>query len=291
LAIVASVLAASQTPARILHTKFSPSQTWDPWLPLTIGSGVEFETDKDQSEVDFPMLIEYNFMQTLKLTVEPNMVHIGAKAKDVRTVTGLGDLETSIEYEFVPERRYRPGFTAVGLVRWPTATDPDIGNPGHDYGLGLIASKDPVFVDLDLSALYTFVGDHKEQDTLEVSLAGEWHLNHFFDIEAEVVHTFGTGGILGRPGTISGIGTGGTGTDLTEGTVGVAWHISKRLKVEQGGIIRSDGTLQRVVQRCCCATHACASTGLTPRHPRSSVCSKDATSGRCWCACRRSRSY
>lgn len=214
-------------------------------MPLTIGSGVEFETDKDQSQYDFPMLLEYNFTQTLKLAVEPNVTYIVAKAQGVRTVVGFADLETTLEYEFVRERRYRPGLTALGTIRWPTSTDVDIGDPGHDYTIGLIASKDLVFVDLDLTALYTFVGDSKAEDVFELSLAAEWHLNHFVSLEAEVVHSFGAGGIRGRAGTIAGAG-GGKGVDLTEGTLGVAYHISKRLKVEVGGIVRSDNTWQIV---------------------------------------------
>lgn len=231
---------------RILRTRQPPSATWDPWLPLTVGSGIEFETDKDQSQYDFPFLLEYNFTQTLKLTVEPLFSHIAAKAKDVRTVSGMGDLETSVEYEFLRERRYRPAFTAVGTVRWPTSTDADIGNPGRDYSLGIIASKDLVFLDLDLTALYTFVGDPQERDSIEIALAALVPLNHLFDIEAEVVHSFGAGGIRGQPGTLSGAGGGAAGADLTEGTIGVAWHISKRLKVEQGAIFRSDRTWQIV---------------------------------------------
>jgi hypothetical protein len=192
------------------------------------------------------MLLEYNFTQTLKLTVEPNIVYISPKRKDVREVGAFGDLETTVEYEFLRERRYRPGLTALGSIRWPTATDRDVGDPGRDYSLGLIASKDLVFIDVDLSAIYTFVGGRQSQDAVEISAAADWHLNHFFDIEGEVVHTFGAGGIHGRAGSLSGLGTGGRGIDLTEGTLGVAWHIAKRLKIEQGGILRSDGTWQVV---------------------------------------------
>ncbi len=245
--MAAAVLATGSTAfGRILRTRPAPSDTWSPWLPLTIGSGVEFETDKDQSQYDFPFLLEYNFTQTLKLTVEPVITHIAAKAKDVRTVTGVGDLETSLEYEFLRERRYRPALTAIGVVRWPTSTDADIGNPGRDYSLGVIASKELVFVDIDLTALYTFVGDPEGQDTLEVALAGNVPLNYLFDIEAEVVHSFGTAGIRGQPGNLSGAGAGAAGADLTEGTIGVAWHVSKRLKVEGGAIFRSDNTWQIV---------------------------------------------
>lgn len=246
--IVAAALLASSSPAfaRILRTRPSPSATWDPWFPLTIGSGVEFETDKNQSQYDFPFLLEYSFTQTLKLTVEPLVSHIAARAKDIRTVTGVNDLETSLEYEFLRERRYRPALTAEGVIRWPTHTDPDLGNPSRDYSLGIIASKDLVFLDVDLTALYTFVGNPQERDTFEVALAALVPLNHKFDLEGEVVHAFGTGGIRGQPGTLSGAGGGATGADLTEGTIGVAWHVSKRLKVESGGIIRSDGTWQIV---------------------------------------------
>ncbi len=246
--IVAAALLASSSPvaARILKTKPSPSSTWNPLFPLTIGSAFEFETNKDQSQYDFPFLLEYNFTQTLKLTVEPLVSHIAAKAKDVRTVTGLNDLETSLEYEFLRERRFRPALTAEGGIRWPTHTDPDLGQRGRDYTFGIIASKDLVFLDLDLTALYTFVGDPQESDTLEVALAALVPLNHKFDIEAEVVHSFGAGGIRGQPGTLSGAGGGATGADLTEGTIGLAWHVSKRLKVETGGIIRSDHTWQIV---------------------------------------------
>ena len=246
-AIWSFVFAACPVAARILHTRQEPSANWDPWLPLTIGSGIEFETDKEDSQYDFPMLLEYNFTQTLKLTIEPTVVHISSKVKDGRIVTGLGDTETSLEYEFVRERRYRPALTVEGLTKWPTATDRDIGSPGRDWSLGLIVSKDLVFVDVDLSALYTFVEDSKEQETFEISMAGQWQLNHLFDIEGELVHTFGTGRILGSPGSISGIGElGRARADLTEGTLGLAWHISKRFKLEQGGILRSDGTWQIV---------------------------------------------
>jgi hypothetical protein len=246
--IIAVALLATGSPAfaRILRSRPSPSATWDPWFPFTIGSGVEFQTDKDQTQYDFPFLLEYNFTQTLKLTVEPLVSHIEGKAKDVRTVTGVGDLETALEYEFLRERRYRPALTAEGVIRWPTHTDPDTGNSGRDYSIGLIASKDLVFFDVDLTALYTFVGAPQEQDTFEVSLATRVPLNRKFDVEAEVVHSFGTGGIRGQPGTLSGAGAGAIGTDLTEGTVGIAWHISKRFKIEQGAIFRSDGTWQIV---------------------------------------------
>ena len=222
--------------ARILRTIPPPSATWNPLVPFTIGSGVEFETNREQTQIDFPMFVEYNYSDKLKFTVEPNFTYIAAKTKGVRTVGGFADLETSVEYEFLRERRYRPGLTILPGIKWPTATDPDIGSPGRDYLIGLIASKDLGFVDVDLAATYTSVGDPQEQDTLEVVLAADWHVNRRFDVEAEVVRTIGAGG---GP-------RGAPGVDMTEGTLGVAWHISKRLKVEHGATLRSDGTWQLV---------------------------------------------
>lgn len=88
----------------------------------------------------------------------------------------LGDLETSVEYEFLRERRYRPALNAEGAIKWPTATDPDLDTPGRDYSFGLIASKDFVYFDADLNVLYTFVGDAAEPDNLQVALAAEMAL-------------------------------------------------------------------------------------------------------------------
>ncbi len=162
---------------------------------------------------------------------------------------GLGDLETSFEYEFLRERRYRPALSAQGLIKWPTATDADLGTPGHDYSLGLIASKDFVYFDADLNLLYTFVGDPAEHDNFQIALAVEWHLNHRFDVIAEVVSTLGGGGVRGQPGSLSGLGglSGGAGAaNETEGTVGLGWHASKYLKFEHGVTYKSHHSWQFV---------------------------------------------
>jgi hypothetical protein len=111
----------------------------------------------------------------------------------------------------------------------------------------LVASKDLVAVDLDVELLYTFVGDRASNDVFEISLAAEWHLNYLFDLEAEVVHSFG--GTISDTGT--GLASGGVirraNADVTEGTVGLAWHVSKRLKLEHGAVFSSDGSWRLVL--------------------------------------------
>ena len=234
--------------ARLLRTGPTPLEHWTPLVALTIGSSVEYEHAGDQSQFEFPFFVEYNLTPALKATIGPNVVHIEPKKGNGRSVTGLGDLETALDFEFVHERRYRPALTAEGVVRWPAATNSDLGEAGRDYSIGLIASKDLVFVDLDLRLLYTFLADRQSPDVFEISFAAQWHLNYRFDVEAEVVHSFGGG--TGSASLLSS-GSGGiirrADADLTEGTLGLAWHVSKRLKLEQGAVFSSDGTWRLVL--------------------------------------------
>jgi hypothetical protein len=186
--ICAGIIAATQpVSARIIQTKPSPSETWSPLLSLTVGGGFEFETDHERSEYDFPFLVEYNFTEMLRATIEPNFAYIRSKSPNVRSVGGTGDLETSMEWEFLRERRFRPALTMEGIVKWPTASDPDLGDPGRDYSFGLIASKDFVYLDVDLGLRYTFVGDPEAHDNFELTVAGEWPLNHRLSVLMESV--------------------------------------------------------------------------------------------------------
>lgn len=245
-ALLSALTLAQPAAARLLRVGPTPLERWNPLVALTIGSSVEYEHAGDQSQFEFPFFVEYNFTPALKATIEPSVVHLVPKKRDGSSVTGLGDLETALDYEFLRERRYRPALTAEGVVRWPTATHADLGEAGRDYSIGLIASKDLVFVDLDLRLLYTSVADRQSQDVFELSLAAQWHLNYRFDVEAEIVHSFG-----GGSGAASRLSSGGAisraGADLTEGTVGVAWRVSRRLKLEHGAVFSSDGTWRLVL--------------------------------------------
>ena len=241
------MVSAQPALARLLRTRPTPLESWNPLVALTIGASVEYERDSEQSQFEFPFFIEYNFAPELKATLEPSVIHLEPRKAEDPTLTGLGDLETALDYEFLRERRYRPALTAEAVVRWPAATHADLGDPGRDYSLGLVASKDLVVIDLDLELLYTFVGDRASDDVFEISLAAEWHLNYLFDLEAEVVHSFG--GTSSDTGT--GLASGGVikraNADVTEGTVGLAWHVNKRLKLEHGAVFSSDGSWRLVL--------------------------------------------
>jgi|ERR1043166_418232 hypothetical protein len=227
--LIVACLFAHPVSARILSTKPQPSETYSPLLSLTVGGGFEFETDDERSEYDFPLLVEYNFTEALRATIEPNIVYIESKSTNVTPVSGWGDLETSLEWEFLRERRYRPAVSVEGIIKWPTATNSELGDPGRDYSLGLIASKDFVYVEVDVGLHYTSVGDSETHDNFELAVAAEVPVNHRLSVLIE---------------SVNGFETGRTGRTDTEGTAGLAWRVNEYLKLEFGGSLRSDGTLQ-----------------------------------------------
>ena len=254
--LVAGVLAsailvaiAAPAAAKILKTR-RPGEYKA--LALNVGSGFEFGSDSEQSEYGFPVLVEYGFTKVLKLSVEPSYVLV--RKKKGGSIEGPGDLETTLTCEFPTERRYRPGLGLEGVVKWPTARRGDLGTGEPDYSFGVIVSKELVPFDLDLNAVYTFIGSPPGvslKNTFEASLAAEWQVTAVLDVEAEVVTSIGAGGRFhGQPGSLGGLANLGgpeQGQSESEGTLGFAEHLSDRLKVEEGIILKSDGSWQAVV--------------------------------------------
>ena len=174
------LLCAVPVQARVLSTRPNPSETFSPLLSLTVGGGVEYESDR----WEFPFLIEYNFTEQLRLTVEPKLVSDEPRF-------GWGDLETTVGWEFLRERRYRPALSVEGTIRWPTASEPELGDPGRDYTIGLVASKDMVFADVDVTVSYTSIGDASERDEVELAAAGEVPLRNRWALLLESVTKIG----------------------------------------------------------------------------------------------------
>ena len=244
LALAALLAFATPVSGRILKTrKSSQSQALD----LTVGSGAEYENDGETMELGFPFLVDWGFARRFKLTIEPQYTVINSSVDP--SVNGLGDLETSFTWDFVTERRYRPLFSAVALVKWPTANS-DIGTGETDYSLGGIISKDfGNNCDLEFNVAYTWVGsppDEPLKNSLEFSLATEWQMTARLALEAEIATA--SGGVRGQAGTIGGVGsgTGGGSGRETEATIGLAENITHRVKVEEGVVVKADGGWQVV---------------------------------------------
>ena len=229
--LLATALPAS---AKILKTRMKSPQSR--FLALTIGSGVEYESDSEQSELGLPFLLDYGVTNALTLTVEP--IHTTIRPKVGKTLNGFGDLETSATYGLVSERRHRPAVAAIALVKWPTATHAEFGTGQRDYELGVLASKALVQMDLDFSATYTLTGSPPSgslPNTFTVSLAAERDLGSRMDLLAEIVS--GTSGSSGAPTP---------GESEFEGTLGLAEQLTERLNLEQGVTVKKDGTWQIV---------------------------------------------
>lgn len=248
--LVAAALVLAAAPAgAVIYKTTRPAQYKE--LTLTVGSGFEYESDGEEAEYGFPVFVEYGFTKLLKASVEPSYILV--RKKNGGSISGMGDLETALTCEFPTERRYRPGLALVGMVKWPTAPAGDLGTGRVDYSLGAIVSKEFVQFDLDLNAIYTFVGSPEGvqlENTFEASLAAEWHLSSVVDIGVEAVTSAGTGGYShGQAGSLSGLANLGgpeQGQTESEGTLGIAEHLGDHLKLEEGIVLKSDGSWQVV---------------------------------------------
>jgi hypothetical protein len=229
LLLVCFCVAAAPASARITRSRPAPTQTWSPLTPITIGSSFEYESNDEGNEFHLPAFFEYNFTERFRANLEIEFARTHSNVDpEVPRAEGLGDLETAVDYEFLRERRYSPALTATVFARWPTATDEDVGEPGTDYGLGITASKDFIYFDLDLEVRHAFATSPELGDSTEVSLSGESRLSRRFDLIAEVVKVLAD-------------------EDEFESTVGLAWHPSKFLTIESGVTRKNDGTNQFIL--------------------------------------------
>jgi hypothetical protein len=207
----------------------APPSPWAVFAPLVLSTGFEYQSDREETQYEFPIQLEYNLTEKLKLVLEPTYVSIHSKSADSPSVNGFGDLEAAVDYEFLSERRYRPALAVEGRIKWPTAEDPDLGEPGNDYTFGIIASKDLVYLDVDLNVFYTFIGDREKEDEVEVSLATEWHVNRYVDLITEVSNVMRTRNPRDE--------SSGSRNEI-EATLGLGWQVNKNLRFEQGVVLK-----------------------------------------------------
>lgn len=247
LLILLLMIAAVAAPARaqvIGRTKQGARNTGG----FLVGAAFEYTNDEEAQEFVYPFFAEYGLKSTLKLVGEWDYTQISSKVPAVTSASGLGDLETSVEWEFVTERRRRPALTVEFGVKWPTASYPNICSGETDYTAGLIASKAVrPDLDFDFGVQYTRVGDPPGFDLgniLEVSWAAEWEVRHNLTLEAELLISLEghARGSVGSPGTgVGGAGRlfGGGGAEYELG-MGVAYHLNDFHKFEPGIVIQPD---------------------------------------------------
>ena len=238
------LLPATLGVAKIVKTKSAPKASRE----LVVGSRIESES----SEFVAPLLVEWSPTKRLQVSMEAAYTRVQLDAGG--WVSGLQDLEASAVYELLPERRQRTSLALELDLKLPTSSNRELGTGKADYGIGAVLTKEFVHYELEASAVYTFVGSPRGQslpNVYELSVAGEWHATPRLDFLAELVAS--GGGNLGGHAR-NGFGLGGVqsavaergGTEV-EATLGIAEHVTRHLKLEQGASFKSDGTLLAIV--------------------------------------------
>lgn len=92
-------------------------------------------------------------------------------------------------------------------------------------------------MDVDLNVLYTFTGDRDQDDTVEISLASEWHVTHYVRVIAEVAN-------VRRMGSVCGFEAGEK--NETEATIWLSWQVTKYLKLEQGVVFKEHNVWEAI---------------------------------------------
>jgi|SRR5712671_3668662 len=140
--------------AQVLETE--ESKPLLPWQ-FELGMGFEFQTSKEGTETALPMAIEYGLSKKFTILVEPvGFTSILPKAGP--HAKGVGDLEITLFYQIVSEKKVVPSISISGEAKIPTAKNKLIGTGKADYTPFLIMSKTTgkFFTSMNLS--YTFLG-------------------------------------------------------------------------------------------------------------------------------------
>ncbi len=134
----------------------------NPLIPhqMELGAAMEFQTSKEGTENALPLSIEYGLSKKFTLLVEP-VAFTTINPKKGASTTGFGDLEVTLFYQLMSEKKTWVSMSLSGEVKLPTANNILIGTGKTDYTPFLIFSKTtgPFFTSLNLS--YTFLGKPK----------------------------------------------------------------------------------------------------------------------------------
>jgi hypothetical protein len=222
LAVTATTLCRAQNleteTARLL-----PAGRWE------IGNAFEFQTSAEGTETAVPFAIEYGLTDNLELLVEP-VPYTAIRPKIGRHATGLGDVEGTLTYRFVPEGRSRPALALAAEIKFPTAEDSLIGSDLTDYTGYLIASKRLGRIDMHVNVAYSVVGKPASvhlNNIFSFAVAAVYHPTPPLEVFGEVL-----GNTSSTPGTEStaqnGVVPEAAGGELV-GTIGIGRGFGRSL--------------------------------------------------------------
>lgn len=186
------------------------------------------------------MAVEFGVLHHLEVLIEP-VPFTSIHPKGGESATGMGDLETTLTYLIVEEKKYVPALALAGEVKIPTARNSQIGSGQYDYRIYAIASKRLGNVDLHMNLGYNITGSPpgvKTRNPFDVAIAAEWFVHPRFDLFTEVTYvSSSSGSSAAGEGTLTdaALAAGGippeiAGSELV-GSVGIRAHVNRHLDV------------------------------------------------------------
>jgi len=202
------------------------------------GAAGEFQTSPNGLEYALPMAVEFGVFHHLELLIEP-VPFTSIRPKGGGSATGVGDLETTLTYLVVEEKKYVPALALAGEVKIPTARNSQIGSGEYDYRIYAVASKRLGNVDLHMNLGYNITGAPpgvETQNPFDVEVAVEWFVHPRFDLFAEVTYV-GSSSPAGGEGALPGVAIGEAGNtpeiaaNELVGSVGIRGHVNRHLDI------------------------------------------------------------
>ena len=211
-----------------------------------ISSAFEFQTDPGGKEFALPMAIEIGVYRHLEVLIEP-VALTSIQPKGGEAATGIGDLETTVTYLVIEEKKYVPALALAAEVKFPTAGNRQIGSGEYDYRFYGIASKRLGDFDVHLNLGYNVIGSPPGVDTknpIDVEAGVEWFVHPKFNVFAEINYIGSSVGssVAAEAGAAAaalapadsadgGAGTPEIAAEEIVGTVGVRVHAASHLDV------------------------------------------------------------
>jgi hypothetical protein len=153
LIIVIFTLHAKNAFSQVLETEDS-----NPLLPgqFEVGTAIEFQTSSQGTEAAIPLGLEYGVSNRFTLLVEP-VAYTNIHPKSGKVANDIGDLEVTLFYQLLRERKKMPAISISAEVKFPTAKNNLIGTGKTDFTPFIIMMKEVIKKTLMNLALCLFM--------------------------------------------------------------------------------------------------------------------------------------
>lgn len=138
--------------------------------------GIQFDHDPGGKTTFLLTQFEYAITDRSEILIEP-FLYLWGRPKDSDRYSGMGDLEITPSYMFMPEQDVMPALVAAFKVKVPTASNREIGTGKFDWYPYLIINKHIGKWDLNANLGVSFFGQY-----------GEEHLRDQFIYDFSVQH-------------------------------------------------------------------------------------------------------